>query len=80
MSVEEFDSLCKEELSSDKFAALTAFDGTVSPDFRGSDTLSDLYNAYGKFELYVRNRIARRRADRAGEQLELPDTPEYFGV
>lgn len=79
MTVEEFDLICKEELSSEKFAALTAFDGTVSPDFRGSDTLSELYNAYGKFELYLRNRIAKRRADKAGEQLELPDPPEYFG-
>ena len=79
MSVEEFDALCAGELDKEKFAALAAFDGTVTPDFRGCDTLPGIYNAYGKFELYLRNRIARRRADKAGVQLELPDPPEYFG-
>lgn len=79
MTVAEFDDICQAELGKDKFAALTAFDGTVTPEFRGEGPLSDLYNAYGKFELYLRNRIARRRADKAGEQLELPDPPEYYG-
>ena len=79
MTLEEFDALCRAELDEKEFAALTAFDGTVTPDFRGDETLPDIYNAYGKFELYLRNRIALRRADKAGEQLELPDPPEYFG-
>ena len=79
MTVEEFDEICRAELKEEKFAALTAFDGTVTPEFRESDTLAALYNACGKFELYLRNRIAKRRADKAGEQLELPDPPEYFG-
>ena len=79
MTVAAFHEICKEELSEEKFAALTAFDGSVTPDFRGSDTLPAVYNAYGKFELYLRNRIARRRAEKANEQLELPDPPEYFG-
>ena len=80
MTVEEFDDLCSGELDKEHFAALTAFDGTVSPDFKGdSEELAPFYNAYGKFELYLRNRIARRRADKAGVQLDLPDPPEYFG-
>ena len=78
MTVAAFHEICKEELSEEKFAALTAFDGSVTPDFRGSDTLPAVYNAYGKFELYLRNRIAKRRAEKAGVQLELPDPPEYF--
>lgn len=79
MTVEEFDSICQAELNGEKFAALTSFDGSVAPDFRGCDTLPEIYNAYGKFELYLRNRIAKRRADKANEQLELPDPPEYYG-
>ena len=79
MTLEEFDGICKAELSEDKFAELTAFDGSVTPDFQGDGALPAVYNCYGKFELYLRNRIAKRRADKAGEQLELPDPPEYFG-
>ena len=78
LTVEEFDEMCRAELPPAKFAALTAFDGTVTPDFRGSAELPGIYNDYGRFELYMRNRIARRRAEKAGEQLELPDPPEYF--
>lgn len=79
MSVADFDDLCSGELDEASFAALTSFDGTVSPEFRGDGDMPEIYNSYGKFELYLRNRIARRRAERAGEQLELPDPPEYFG-
>ena len=78
LTVEEFDGMCRGELSESRFAALTAFDGTVAPDFRESADLPEIYNTYGKFELYLRNRIARRRAEKAGEQLDLPDPPEYF--
>lgn len=78
MTVEEFDAICKEELSAERFKALTAFDGTVAPEFQGSDSLTGFYNSFGRFELYLRNRIARRRADKAGVQLDLPDPPEYF--
>ena len=79
MSVEEFDDLCCGELDKNSFAALTGFDGVVAPDFTGDSRLTGIYNAYGKFEVYLRNRIARRRAEKANEQLELPDPPEYFG-
>lgn len=78
LTVEEFDEMCRAELSAERFAALTAFDGTVTPDFRGRAELPGIYNTFGRFELYMRNRIARRRAEKAGEQLELPDPPEYF--
>ena len=78
MTVEEFDDICREELSAARFADLTAFDGTVTPEFQATDALNEFYNSYGKFELYLRNRIAKRRADKAGIQLDLPDPPEYF--
>ena len=78
LTVEEFDEMCRAELSEERFAALTAFDGTVTPDFTGNAELPGIYNTFGRFELYMRNRIARRRAEKAGEQLELPDPPEYF--
>ena len=78
MSVEEFDGLCSGELDKNSFAALTGFDGVVAPDFTGDSRLTGIYNAYGKFEVYLRNRIAKRRAEKAGVQLELPDPPEYF--
>ncbi|MBR2374023.1 MAG: DUF2764 family protein [Lentisphaeria bacterium] len=78
VSVEEFDNICREELSADRFKALTAFDWNILPDFQESDKLTAFYNNCGKFELYLRNRIARRRADKAGVQLDLPDPPEYF--
>ncbi|MBR2874102.1 MAG: DUF2764 family protein [Lentisphaeria bacterium] len=80
MTLEEFDDLCAGELDKVHFAALTAFDGTVTPEFREEqDELTAFYKTYGKFELYLRNRIARRRADKAGVQLDLPDPPEYYG-
>ena len=78
MSVEEFDDLCCGELDKNSFAALTGFDGVVAPDFTGDSRLTGIYNAYGKFEVYLRNRIAKRRAEKAEVQLELPDPPEYF--
>ena len=78
MTVQEFDALCSEELDQEKMTLLTAFDGTVAPDFCESKSLNGLYNAYGKFELYLRNRIARQRAEKAGRQLELPEPPESY--
>ena len=78
MTVQEFDTLCSEELDQEKMTLLTAFDGTVAPDFCESKSLNGLYNAYGKFELYLRNRIARQRAEKAGRQLELPEPPESY--
>ena len=78
MTVQEFDVLCSEELKQEEMAALTAFDGTVTPEFSESRSLNGLYNAYGKFELYLRNRIARQRAEKAGVQLELPEPPESY--
>ena len=73
MSVEEFDQLCSGELDKKSFAVLTGFDGKVTPDFKEDRNLAGIYNSYGKFELYLRNRIARRRAEKAGEQIELPE-------
>lgn len=78
ITVQEFDTLCSEELDQEKMTLLTAFDGTVAPDFCESKSLNGLYNAYGKFELYLRNRIARQRAEKAGRQLELPEPPETY--
>ena len=52
MSVEAFLEICKTELSEEKFAELTSFDGSVTPDFKCCDTFPAIYNAYGKFELY----------------------------
>jgi hypothetical protein len=78
MSVEAFLEICKTELSEEKFAELTSFDGSVTPDFKCCDTFPAIYNAYGKFELYLRYRIAMRRAEKANEQLELPEPSESF--
>lgn len=78
LTLDEFDDICRAELTEREWGALTAFDGTVTPDFRNDAALTDFYNAYGRFELYLRNRIALKRAEKAGEQLELPEPPESF--
>ncbi len=80
LSVAAFDALVGAELDEELLRRLTAFDGVSAPGFVPGAGLAGTYVKYGRFEEYLRNRIAHRRADGRGTALELSDPPEYFSA
>ncbi len=60
-------------IPADDRAALNSFDGNFSPSDDGKN-LPRVYREYLEFEIFLRMRIARKRADRNGVALELPPT------
>lgn len=76
LGVEEFDLRAEAELSPRHFAVLKC--DALHPAPAGEAELPGVYARYVRFERYLRDRMARRRADRAGESVNLPDPEEYF--
>lgn len=58
-------------ISAAERAALDSFDGVFSPA-DAEENLPRVYREYLGFEIFLRMRIARKRADRNGVALELP--------
>jgi len=74
--VADFDEVAAGELSGDAWRRLVDFSLPAAPgDAPGS--LPRVYREFYRFEALLRTRIARRRADRSGVPLELPE-PEML--
>lgn len=74
LTVDQFDEAAASELSARRLAQLQNRD----PDAETAEKMPRVYSRYRTFDNYLRDRIARRRADRAGISVNLPDPDEYF--
>jgi len=76
MSVGEFDEAAAGELSPAAWRRLTEFSLPSVPG-GSAEGLPRVYREVRRFEEVLRTRIARRRADRSGTLLELPEPEEF---
>lgn len=75
-SLAEFDADAAGELPAGEWRRLTGFALPSAPDDAAAG-LPRIYDEFRRFEVLLRTRVARRRADRNGVPLELPE-PETF--
>lgn len=72
LSLEEFDTLAKDELSPKRFAMLCSMDGSDD-----EQELPEIYRKMRKFDRFLQLRIAEKRAEKLGRVTELPLPEEY---
>lgn len=70
---EEFDAEAERFLSPEHYAQLTA-----EPGEEGDDELPRVYREMQKFEQYLRNRIALRRAEKLDIATDLDEPEEFY--